>query len=244
MEVVTWNGGRISARASVAVPKPPTGARLRDSYKEFIGALTFGVIRFRGSSLVLGPITLLRFGRPAVTRTSVDWPIEGGLLAGGPGGHWRLQASGGRVEASVTGYLPRLPKPLYLVSHLQVHLLFTRLFLLRLRGRDPLPAAVAPPPDRVRAATVDAAFCMTLTRLTGRRSWRRLIAIAAVYHVACWSTSGQTLGGMVLRQRVVSIDGSRMIPAQSLLRLVLLPISWIAWRPVHDEVAGTIVISE
>ncbi len=244
MEVVTWDGGRISARASVVVAKPPTGAGLRDSYTESIGALTFGLIRFRGNSLVVGPITLLRFGRPAVTRTAVDWPIEGGLLARAPGGHWRIQSSSGRVEASVTGYIPRLPKPLYLVSHLQVHLLFTRLYLLRLRGREPLPGTVAASGDRVRAASVDAAFCLTLTRLTGRRSWRRLLAIAAVYHVACWSTSGQTLGGMVLRQRVVSVDGSRLIPAQSLLRFVLLPISWIAWRPIHDEFAGTVVVAE
>ncbi len=206
--------------------------------------MTLGLIGFRGNSLVLGPINLLRLGRPAVTRSAVDWPIEGGLLTRAPGGHWRIQASGGRVEASVTGYIPRLPKPLYLVSHLQVHLLFTRLFLLGLRGRDPLPAAVASPPDRIRAASVDAAFCLTLTRLTGRRTWRSLLAIAAVYHVACWSTSGQTLGGMVLRQRVVSVDGSRLIPAQSLLRFVLLPISWVAWRSVHDEVAQTTVIAE
>jgi len=244
MEVVTWDGGRVSVRASVAVTKPPTGARLRDSYIEFVGALTFGLIRFRGNTLVLGPIKLMRFGRPAVTRTAVDWPIEGGLLARAPGGHWRIQASGGRVEASVSGYIPRLPKPLYSVSHLQVHLLFTRLYLLRVRGREPLPGTVASPPDRVRAASVDAAFCLTLTRLTGRRTWRRLFAIAAVYHVACWSTSGQTLGGMVLRQRVVSVDGSRLLPAQSLLRMVLLPVSWVAWRPVHDEVAQTTVIAE
>src|SRR6266567_2978009 len=243
MCVVDWSGGRITTRAEVEVGGPMSGAQLRDAYLDALSALTLGLTRLRGNSLVLGPIVLFRFGKPSVTRSAVDWPIEGGLLAGAPGGHWRIRSTGGRVEASATGYRPSLPRPLYAVSHLQVHLLFTRLFLLGLRGRDPLPAAVAQPPDRIRAASVDAAFCMMLTRLTGRRGWRRLLAIAAVYHVACWSTSGQTLGGVVLRQRVVSVDGSRLIPAQSLLRFVMLPISWIAWRPVHDEVAGTVVIA-
>jgi RDD family protein len=244
MEVVDWDAGRITTRDQVEVARPMTGAQLRDAYLEAVRSSTLGLARFRGSSLVLGPIVLFRFGKPSVTRSAVDWPIQGGLLARAPGGRWRIQSSGGRVEASVTGYRPSLPRPLYSVSHLQVHLLFTRLFLLGLRGRDPLPPAVASPPDRIRAASVDAALCLTLTRLTGRRSWRRLLAIAAVYHVACWSTSGQTLGGLVLRQRVASVDGSRLIPAQSLLRFVLLPISWIAWRPIHDEVAGTVVITE
>ena len=107
MEVVTWDGGRVATRDSVAIARPTSGARLRDSYVESISALTFGLIRFRGDTLVLGPIELLRFGRPSVTRTAVDWPIEGGLLSRKPGGHWRIQSSGGRVEASVTGYVPK-----------------------------------------------------------------------------------------------------------------------------------------
>jgi len=231
-------------RDSVPVANPASGARLRDSYLDAIRSMTFGLVRFRGTSLRLGPIELLRFGKPQVTRNSVDWPIEGGLLARGPGGQWRLRASGGRVEATLTDYRPRLPRPIYVVSHLQVHLLVTRLFLLRLRGRGPVPGTPASPPDRVRAASVDAAMCLTLTRLTGPRSWRRLLAVTAVYHVACWSVSGRTLGGLVMKERVVSADGSPLLPGQALLRLVLLPISWIAWRPIHDEVAGTAVITE
>jgi hypothetical protein len=42
----------------------------------------------------------------------------------------------------------------------------------------------------------------------------------------------------------VAVDGSRLTPPQSLLRLALLPVSWILRRPVHDEVAGTIVIAD
>src|SRR6266568_4345698 len=127
MRVVTWDDGRVSTRATVAVARPVTGAKLRDSYLDAVRALTFGLVAMRWNCLVFGPLVLLRFGAPRVTRESVDWPIEGGLLAGRPGGHWRVQASGEQVEATLTGYTPRLPRLLYTVSHLQVHQLFTRL---------------------------------------------------------------------------------------------------------------------
>ena len=243
MGMVSWEDGRVSTRDSVEVAAPLSGARLRDSYVKGVQRVTLGLVRVRSNSIVLGPVELLRFGKPSVTRTAVEWPIEGGLLAGAPGGRWRLQSSGGRVEATITGYRPRLARPLYAISHMQVHLLVTRLFLIGLPGRNVTRAVAAAPPDRIRAATVDAAFCLTLTRLTGRRNLRRLIAVAAVYHVVCWSTSGQTLGGLVMRQRVVSVNGSRPVLGQSLLRLALLPLSWIAWRPLHDTIAGTTVIN-
>ena len=239
---ITWEAGRVSTQASVAIRKPQTGARLRDSYLESISVLTLGIIGVRGSSLVIGPVELLRFGRPTVTRNSVDWPILRGLLAGAPGGHWRIHSTAGHVEAILTGYLPRLPRPIYMVSHLHVHQLFTRLYLLRLRGREPAPGTVADQPDRVHAATIDAAFCLMLAGLTGRRRWRITLLIAAAYHAVCWSTSGKTLGGLVMRQRVVAVDGSRLTPTQSMLRFALLPLSWFARRPVQDEIAQTTVI--
>jgi uncharacterized RDD family membrane protein YckC len=70
-----------------------------------------------------------------------------------------------------------------------------------------------------------------------------MLGIAAGYHIACWSTSGQTLGGMVMNQRVVAVDGSRVSPLQAVVRLAVLPLSWVLRRPVHDEFAGTEVIS-
>jgi hypothetical protein len=243
MGVVSWDGGRVSARSSVAVPRPVTGAKLRDGYIDAISTLTFGLIRFRGNSIVIGPLILLRFGSPKVTRNAVDWPIEGGLLARRPGGHWRLHAAGGRVEATVEDYTPRLPRLLYSATHLHVHQLFTRLYLLRLRGRDPAPGAPASPPDRFRAGIVDVAFCLMLAGFPPRRP-RRVLLVLAAYHVACWSVSGRTLGGLVMRQRVVAVDGSRLTPAQSLLRLVIIPLSWVTDKPVHDEIAATDVIAD
>jgi hypothetical protein len=245
MRVVTWDDGRVSTRAGVDAARRLTGAQLRDAFVEAVRRLTLGVVGVRDNSLVLGPIELLRFGPPRVTRSAVDWPIEGGLLARRPGGRWRVQASRGQIEATVTGYVPRLPRPIYVLTHLQVHQLFTRLYLLQLRGREPAPGKPAQAEDRFRAAAVDLAFCLTLARLVGRRRFGKTLAITAVYHVACWSISdGRTLGGLVMRQRVVAVDGSRLTPTQSLLRLVLLPLSWLTKRPVHDELAATEVVQD
>jgi uncharacterized RDD family membrane protein YckC len=71
-----------------------------------------------------------------------------------------------------------------------------------------------------------------------------LVGIAAAYHIACWSTSGRTLGGLVAGQRVVAVDGSRPTVMQSAVRLLTLPLSWVSRRAVHDELAGTEVITD
>ena len=128
----------------------------------------------------------------------------------------------------------------------EVHQLFTRLYLLRLRGREPAPGPPAGPRDRSRAAMIDVAFCFTLAGFIGRRRrrLRRTLVIAAAYHVACWSISGRTLGGLVMRQRVVAVDGSRLTPAQAIFRLALLPAYWITRRPMQDELASTEVITD
>jgi hypothetical protein len=47
---------------------------------------------------------------------------------------------------------------------------------------------------------------------------------------------------MVMRQRVVAVDGSKPSIGQSVLRVFALPIAWALRRPVHDEAAGTEVI--
>jgi hypothetical protein len=244
MYVVVWEGETVSTRDSVEVEKPLSGARLRDAYMAAMPAMTLGLIRFHRGSLHVGPVELLRFGEPTVTRNAVDWPIEGGLLARGRGGNWRIRASGRRVEATVSGYTPSLPRALYALSQMHVHLLFTRLFLMRLRGRETPPGDQAPSRDRVAAATVDAALCFTLARFAGRRTPRRLLAIAAIYHVACWTVSGRTLGAAVMHERVVALDGSPLLPQQAMLRFALLPLSWIAWRPLHDRIAGTVVLED
>jgi uncharacterized RDD family membrane protein YckC len=84
-----------------------------------------------------------------------------------------------------------------------------------------------------------------MATILGRRRPRlpMLLGIAAGYHLACWSLSGVTLGGAVMRQRVVAVDGSKVSAGQALVRLALLPIAAARMSRVHDETAGTEVVS-
>ena len=243
MTVVHVKDGEVSTQDSVAISAEPTGRELRDGYLHDIQDLTFGLVGARGNSLYLGPLELLRFGSPIVTAAAVEWPIEGGITALEPVGRLRIEAARGHLVASMDGFRPRLPLPIYALSQLPVHQLLTRLYLLRVRGREPGPGMPAPSQDRTRAAAVDVAFCLTLAGLAGRR--RRLpvlLGVAAAYHIACWSTSGRTFGGLVTRQRVVAVDGSRPTVMQAAFRFLTLPLAWVTRRPIHDELAGTEVI--
>ncbi len=237
--------GRVWVEDSVAASNPVTGKELRDQFESDVSTLTFGLVRMRGSSMVLGPLEILRFGRPKMTRTGVDWPVVGGLAAGTGGGHWSISASGGRLVASLEGYTPRLPVPLYALTQLPIHHLVMRLHLLRARGRVPSPGVPAAPTRRIAAGAMDVGLCAGLALLAGRR--RRVAAFAGLaigYHVACWSSSGRTVGGLIAGQRVVSVDGSRASVGQSLVRLLALPLTALRLRAVHDEIAGTEVISD
>src|SRR5260370_30041772 len=115
-----------------------------------------------------------------------------------------------------------------------------RLHLLWQRGRQPAPGVPVAPTRRAAAAAIDVGLFAVVALVAGRR--RRLAAIAvfaAGYHVACWSISGRTLGGMITRQRVVSVDGSRVSPGQALISLLTPPMAALRLRAVHDEIART-----
>jgi RDD family len=210
-----------------------------------MSTLTLGLVRARGSSLFVGPVEIIRFGPPKTARTSVELPIEGGLAVRERGGRLRIAASNGRLTASVEEYRPRLPAPIYVLTQLPFHHTMMRLHLLRERGRLPVPGMPATPADRIAAGAIDAGVCTTVTLLAFKR--RRPIALAAIivgYHIACWSGPGRTVGGLIVRQRVVSVDGSKVSPSQSLVRMLALPFAAMRLRAVHDQIAGTEVISE
>ena len=229
----------------MASPHPVSAKELRVQFVSDVSALTFGLVRMRGTSMVFGPLEILRFGRPKMTRTGVEWPIEGGLAAGSPGGRWSIRASGGRLVAGLEGYAPRIPRPLYVLTQLPIHHLVMRLHLMRVRGRVPSPGVPAAPPRRIVAGAIDAGLCAAVALTVGRG--RRLAAFAGLaigYHVACWSSSGRTVGGLIAGQRVVSVDGSRVSIGQSLVRLLALPIAALRLRAVHDELAGTEVVTD
>lgn len=235
--------GEVAIDDSVAMQLPATGRALHDGFVDDISALTFGLIRMRDESLYLGPVALLRFGPAELTASAVDWRIDGGLLARRPGGRFKIAAAGGRLVASVRGYRPMLPFPVYAVTQLPVHHALTRLHLLRVRGREPGPGIPAGARDRRQAAAIDLAFCAALAALSGRRRrLRSLLAIGVVYHLACWTATGHTLGGSVMGQRVVAVDGSRLSFGQAVVRLIAMPVGWVRKSPVQDELAGTEVV--
>jgi uncharacterized RDD family membrane protein YckC len=71
-----------------------------------------------------------------------------------------------------------------------------------------------------------------------------LLGIAAGYHLACWTISGRTIGGALMKQRAVSVDGSGLDIGQAIVRLVSLPAALVLRRAVHDEIAGTDIIAD
>ena len=236
--------GRVWVEDSVANARHVTGKELRERYVKDVQPLSLGLVRMQGSSMRLGPLEILRFGSPKVARSGVDWPIEGGLAAGAPGGSFAVHAAGGRLVASLAGYRPRLPFVLYVVTQLPIHHLLMRMYLLRVRGRLPEPGVPAPPTLRLAAAAIDIGLCAAITLMVPRRRFAMLAGIAAGYHVACWSSSGRTLGGIFTRTRVVAVDGSRPSIGQSVVRLATLPLFVLRMRAVHDEIAATEVVAD
>ena len=228
---------------SVAMPAAVSGKTLRDAYWTDIRKLTFGLVRTQDNSLFLGPVELMRFGPPAVTRTGVTWPIRSGLLVRRPGGRLRFETVSGRLVASVEDYEPALPRALYLLTQLPIHHLWTRLHLLRLRGRLPAPGVPADPSRRLAAGAIDAAICLALAAaVTRRRRVAVVLGIAAGYHIACWTTSGRTVGGALMNLRVVAVDGTPPTAGQAIVRLVALPLA-VLRRGLHDEIAETDVVA-
>jgi hypothetical protein len=242
---VISSDGRVTVEDSVASSRRVTGRELREDFFDDMAPLTLGLVRSRGSSLWLGQLEILRFGRGKAARSSVDMPIEGGLAAGAAGGRLRIVAAGGRMSATVEGYRPRLPMPLYALTQLPFHHFVMRLHLLRERGRLPEPGMPAAPTRRIAAGAIDVSICAAAALAAGKgRRLAALAGITAAYHVACWSSSGRTLGGMIARQRVIAVDGSRLTIGQSLVRLLSLPLAAVRMRAVHDEIACTEVVSD
>jgi hypothetical protein len=240
-----WADGRVAVEDAVVAPRPLSGAWLRDRYFASVPAITRGLIRWHDGALWLGPLELIRFGEPQVGEREVSWPIAGGLLAASPGGRFQIESAGGSLMARVEDYRPSLPRTLYAATQLQVHHALVRLQLLRLRGRTPAPGVPADPARRMTAGAIDAAVCLGLVfAVARRRPMGALLGVAAGYHVACWSTSGRTLGGLLMRQRVVAVDGSRPSVTQSLLRFVALPLAAFRLRAIHDEIAATDVVED
>jgi hypothetical protein len=240
---VTSRQAPIHVEDRVTAPLEPGRDRLRDGFFTAIGRITLGLVRGERWRVKLGPLTMHEFDAPVPTEDGWSWRIRGGLLTSRPGGTLRFEWRSGQVASIVDGYWPSLPRSLYRLSQLRAHHLVTRLFLLELRGRIPPPGVPAGPAQRLAAATLDLVFCALATGAVARR--RRLAAFPAVavaYHLAGWCLFGRTLGGGLLGQRVVSLDGGRVGLVQAAYRLGTLPMALARFRAVHDETALTEVV--
>jgi hypothetical protein len=243
MMVLVWHEPPVHQSCRVRAPVETGRDRLRDAFFADVRRLTLGTVRGERWRLWLGPLTLLAFGEPAFDGRVWTWPITGGLLARGPGGALRYGWRDGVLVGEVDGYLPRLPAFAYRLTQVPVHRMVTRRFLLGLRGRTPAPGPPAGPAQRLLTATLDLSLCAGVAvALTRRRRLRTFVAVAAGYHVVCWSLAGRTIGGLVTGQRLVSVDGGPVAPWQAVVRLAALPRALWALRAVHDEAAATEVI--
>jgi RDD family len=223
---------------------PPPADQLRDALFPALSRLTFGLVGWRPWQLHLGPVQLLRFGPPQAVPDGWAWPIEGGLLAARRGGATGVGSRPGEIRTFMKDYRPRLPAPLYRLTQLRVHRLMSRIFLLQQRGRQPPPGVPAPPVLRLAAAAVDLAVCAAAAQVLPRG--RRVaggILLTAIYHVGWWSLGGRTAGARLLGLQVVSLDGAKLSPGQSLLRFLAVPGAILTLRAGHDELAGTEVIT-
>jgi len=204
----------------VAAPRPVPGARMRRGYLPLASSFTLWLARAESGRIRFGPITLVEFGEPELDEHGVRWPIRGGLLAARAGGWLEIRWRDGQLSGRLHGYAPWLPGPLYRLTQLPVHHAVTRLTLLQLRGRDPLPGERASLRSLTLAAAVDLALCAVLARAAPRRRGLALAGIYAGYHLAAWTLAGRTLGAALFGWRLVAIDGSRVTAPQALVRLL------------------------
>ena len=239
-----WVDGAVTVEDSVASSTSLSGDLLRTTFLPSITTVTLGLIRMRDRSLCLGPIRLITFGPPKMSSTSASWPIEGGLLVASAGGRFTIESSGGSLKATLVDYHPMLPRSIYEATQLRLHHGLVRVQLLRLAGMAPQQARPGPA-SRVAATAIDGAVCAGLALVFARRHRvRAFTGIAVGYHLASWATSGRTLGGRVMRQHVVSIDGSRLSLIQAALRLAALPLSALRRYAAHDDIAATTVVED
>ena len=169
------------------------------------------------SSYMLG---LARVDAGRLDEHGVRWPIRGGLLAARAGGDLEVRWREGELAGRLHGYAPWLPLPLYRLTQLPFHHAVTRLTLLQLRGRDPLPGEPAGLRSLGLGAALDLALCAALARGAGRRRVLALAGVYAGYHLAAWTLAGRTLGGGLCGWRVVAVDGSSVTAPQALVRLL------------------------
>ncbi len=107
--------------------------------------------------------------------------------------------------------------------------------------------------ERMGAAFLDVVLVSILGGLVGGPPLGFLVALA--YFAGMWGWKGTTIGGIVLKLKVVRLDGGPVTFPVALVRglaaafstvVMFLGFLWIAWDPEkqswHDKIAGTVVV--
>ena len=107
--------------------------------------------------------------------------------------------------------------------------------------------------ERMGAAFLDVVLVSILGGLIGGPPLGFLVALA--YFAGMWGWKGTTIGGIVLKLKVVRLDGGPVTFPVALVRgltaafstvVMFLGFLWIAWDPEkqswHDKIAGTVVV--
>ncbi len=107
--------------------------------------------------------------------------------------------------------------------------------------------------ERMGAGLLDLVVVSLLMALVGGPPWGWVMAL--IYFVGMWTWRGTTLGGVILRLKVVRLDGQplrldvalvRALGAVVSLVVLFLGFLWIAWdrdrQAWHDKLAGTVVV--
>ena len=103
------------------------------------------------------------------------------------------------------------------------------------------------------AGFLDMILVGILSGLVGRGALGLLVTLA--YFAGMWAWKGTTVGGVVLKLKVVRLDGQPITFQVALVRglagvfsvvVLFLGFLWIAWdkekQGWHDKIAGTVVV--
>jgi hypothetical protein len=148
------SSGRAAASQSCLVPGALAAApasllvAIGEAYKDLLGRLPVLAIASRpdgghyvGPALVARRLPFISFAPPYLAAArggrELRYPIIGGLMTRGPGGHLAFglgpEGAYARLWVEVAGFRPRLGLgPLYILTQAQIHRLLTVTFLRRL----------------------------------------------------------------------------------------------------------------
>ena len=128
---IWWTSPRSSAQPEGSCQSGPVASNLQLGalslrYWSFLRRHTMGLIRPLLSKggvdiTLLGLCTLIHLGSPTEQANRITWPVQWGLLVGRSGGSFSFVLQEDRLLMRLDGFVPRLPRPLYLATQHLLH---------------------------------------------------------------------------------------------------------------------------